>query len=119
MAGSQDSPVSLRNIASFPGDRGRAASVVAVCLLAAQLIAAAHVHAWNNSGITSRASHPVITDAVCAVCVLQAHAPLCAAAVPILPQPTVCALKAACAALSHPLVAPKCQRYGRAPPAFA
>jgi hypothetical protein len=119
MAGSRASTAFFRKIAFLPAARGKAASVLAAGVLLAQVLAAAHVHPWSYSGITSRATHPVVTDAACAVCILHAHAPVCAAAVPTLPQPTICAGRVACPALPGAFCAPKSQRFGRAPPVFA
>ena len=119
MSASRNSTALRRKLTSFIGRRGRTASVLACCVLFAQLVAAAHVHPWYYSGVVSRGVHPVATDATCAVCVLHVHAPVCAAALPVLPQPSIAQASVACAARSRALCPPQSRLCGRAPPALA
>jgi hypothetical protein len=105
--------------ASTPASRGRVSALLAACLLAAQLIAAAHVHPWAYLNAFSKGVHANASEAACPVCVLHAHAPVCAAGLPALAQPILAERFLAHAALLSPICVPKPQLFGRAPPALA
>ncbi len=51
------------------------AAPAAVLMLAAQLIAAAHIHPWADASAFSRSGALVSGEIACPVCALHAHAP--------------------------------------------
>ncbi len=97
--------------------RRRMAALTAACVLAAQLVAAVHVHPWAYVDAYSQAAHSGISEAACPICILHAHAPACASALPALAQPLVAKPLFIYAALLTPPGVPETQLFGRAPPA--
>jgi hypothetical protein len=106
----------LRGLTFALAQGRRMAALTAACVLAAQLVAAAHVHPWAYVDAYCRAAHPSVSEAACPVCVLHAHAPACASGLPALIQPVAAEPFFAYAALLTPLCAPATQLFGRAPP---
>ncbi len=102
-------------------DKARAgvAAAVAVLLLLAQLIAAAHVHPGFLIQGVSDGAHGAASEVICPICVFHAHAPSSAAAVFLLVIPFLSEAFVATARRSRLLCAPKPQLFGRAPPAAA
>jgi len=107
----------LRGMISALARRRTMVVFTAACVLAAQLVAAAHVHPWAYVDAYSQAAHPNISEAACPVCVLHAHAPACASFLPALIHPVAAEPLFVYAALLTPLCAPKTRLFGRAPPA--
>jgi|GEM_PF-5777028 len=93
------------------------AGLAALCVLAAQLIATAHVHPWAYVDAFSSAAHARTSEAVCSVCVLHAHAPVCASGLPILARPLRSEGFFAQQAGLPPIAERRLQLFGRAPPA--
>lgn len=111
MAGNQHS-----NTTAEAG-RGLGPALLALCVLAAQLVAAVHYHPLVNGEVFSKAAHSVASETGCPVCVLHAHAPVCAAAMPELVQPLLTERFFKHPAIFRKLCAAKPQLFGRAPPA--
>jgi hypothetical protein len=107
----------FRNYFFWLGTRGGLATLAAACILAAQLIAAAHVHPWAYVDAFSSAAHGSINEAACPVCVLHAHAPVCATGLPILARPLTIERFFTQSPELQPVAGPKPQLFGRAPPA--
>jgi hypothetical protein len=107
----------FRNYFFSLGTRRGLAGLAAACVLAAQLIAAAHVHPWAYVDAFSSAAHASINEAACPVCVLHAHAPVCATGLPALARPLLLERFFTQSAALQPVADRKPQLFGRAPPA--
>jgi len=104
------------NTSAF-GYRRSVAAAVAALLLAAQLVAAAHVHPWALVNTVSKDAQLSASDALCPICLFHAQTPATTANAPILARPLSIHRFFAVATLSRLFCAPKPQLFGRAPPA--
>jgi hypothetical protein len=102
------------------GKAGRSvAAGIAMLILLAQLISAAHVHPWLLVRGISNSAHFDISEASCPVCALHAHTPSSTAAMFLLIIPFLSEAFVATARRSRLLCLAKPQIFGRAPPASA
>ena len=108
----------VKDIGSSDTSRRAVATVVAIVLLAAQLIAIAHVHPWLLINGVSDGAH-FVSEATCTICVFHAHAASSTAAAFLLAVPFLAEAFVATARRSRLLSTPKPQLFGRAPPAAA
>jgi len=93
------------------------AATAAALLLAAQLVAAAHVHPWAYAKAFSSGAQAGANDAACPLCILHAHAPLNTTSTPVLVKPLASEHFVAVTMRSRLPSASKPQLFGRAPPA--
>ena len=112
-------PRRLKEIGFSRKSRRAIATIVATLLLAAQLIAAAHVHPGMLVKSVSDGTRMGAAEIVCPVCVFHAHTASAAAGPFMLIVPFLAEAFVATATRSRILCAPKPQIFGRAPPASA
>jgi hypothetical protein len=109
----------LKDIGSPHKSRRAIATVVATLLLAAQLIATAHVHPGMFIKSVSDGARVGAAEIACPVCIFHAHTATAAADAFMLVVPFLAEAFVATATRSRLLCAPKPQLFGRAPPASA
>jgi len=105
----------IKGIGSSHASRRAAVTVIAILMLAAQLIAAGHVHPGFLVKGVSDGAH-LMSEVTCPICVFHAHAPSSAAAAFLLAVPFLSEAFVATARRSRLLYASKPQLFGRAPP---
>ena len=109
----------LKGIGSSHKSRRVVATVVATLLLAAQLIAAAHVHPGMLVKSVSDGARVGAAEIACPVCIFHAHTATNATGAFMLVAPFLAEAFVATATRSRLLSTPKPQLFGRAPPASA
>ena len=112
-------PRRLKEIGFSRKSRRAIATIVATLLLAAQLIAAAHVHPGMLIKSVSDGARVGGAEIACPVCIFHAHTATNAAGAFMLIVPFLAEVFVATATRSRLLCAPKPQLFGRAPPASA
>jgi hypothetical protein len=116
----QETSIVLRQLkgnSSFHEGRRVIATVVATLLLAAQLIAAAHVHPGMLIKSVSDRARVGAAEIACPVCIFHAYTATTATGTMMLVVPFLAEASVATATRSRLLYAPKSQLFGRAPPA--
>lgn len=107
----------LKGVASSHRSRRAVATVVATLVLAAQLIAAAHVHPGMLIKSVSDGAHPGAAEIACPLCIFHAFTATAAIGAFMLVVPFLAEAFVATATRSRLLCTPKPQLFGRAPPA--
>jgi hypothetical protein len=102
---------------NFGATRNIVAAGAALLFLAAQLIAAAHVHPWAYAKAFSNGAQVAGGEASCPVCALHAQTSVSTTNAPVLAHPLTVQWFYAAAMIARLLCAPKSQLFGRAPPA--
>lgn len=92
------------------------ATAVAMLVMVAQLMAAAHVHPGMLIKSVSDSAKAGVAEVVCPVCVFHAHGAANTAALFMLIVPCLAEASVATATRSRLLSTPKPQLFGRAPP---
>jgi hypothetical protein len=95
----------------------RVATIAAITLLLAQMIAAAHYHRVAVQQEVASSAGAGIADTSCAICAAHFHSPVTSAVVPALDTPTALDAIVPIAVQTGPLSTLIPKLFGRAPPA--